>query len=45
MHKDRNPEQPIQRCMTERPEVSRGHSTAKGIILWKTDGNEQSGKG
>jgi hypothetical protein len=22
--------QPIQQCMTERPEVSRGHSTAKG---------------
>ena len=22
--------QPIQRCMIERPEVSRGHSTAKG---------------
>jgi len=31
MHKEGNPEQPIQRCMAERPEVSRGHSTAK----WK----------
>jgi len=32
MHKERNPEQPIQRCMIERPEVSRGHSTVKGNV-------------
>jgi len=25
-----NLEQPMQRCMAERPEVSRGHSTGKG---------------
>jgi hypothetical protein len=24
--------QPIQRCMTEQPEVSRGHSTVKGRV-------------
>ena len=36
--------QPIQRCMAERPEVSRGHSTAK----WKDHierAYERSGKG
>jgi hypothetical protein len=31
-HKGKNPEQPIQRCTAERPEVSRGHSTVKGDV-------------
>jgi hypothetical protein len=38
-HKVNKPEQPIQRCMAERPEVSRGHSTVKGNVpLGSTNG-------
>ena len=37
-------EQPIQRCMAERPEVSRGHSTVKGDVPEKWE-YERSGKG
>jgi hypothetical protein len=36
--------QPIQRCMVERPEVSRGHSTGKGNVPERRE-NEQNGKG
>ena len=32
MRKDENPRQPMQGCMAERPEVSRGHSTVKGDV-------------
>jgi hypothetical protein len=38
------PEQPIQRCMAERPEVSRSHSTVKGDVpeIWEY---KRNGKG
>ena len=32
MRKVDKPEQPVQRCMAERPEVSRDHSTVKGMM-------------
>ena len=44
MRKDENPEQPMQRCMAERPEVGRGHSTVKGDVSEIRE-YERSGKG
>ena len=38
------PEQPIKRCMIERSEVSRGHSTVKGKDHYER-AYERSGKG
>ena len=43
-HKGKNPEQPIQQCMIERPEVSRGHSTGKGDVPGIRE-YERNGKG